>query len=214
MKKELNTEVDNVIEDIHTKSATLNFELIKNLDTQETEEMLQILLDNYDLDEVYRESFVGLSYMVTNALKELVINGLEFKNTNVYRVSMLLDENLTKQLIDPVNSLINHHTKGNTQNTTDDRLIALLTAYKCLELEDEVKRLTLTKEQYTNWLSTDVQRITTKQFEVLYGINLRKQAQLRSRIQNPLPSYKDKELGNKHLYDKAEVDVWLSNYKR
>lgn len=62
-----------------------------------------------------------------------------------------------------------------------------LTAYKCLELEDEVKRLTLTGEQYNNWLETNLVKITIKQFEVLYGVNKRKQSDLRSTRHDLLP---------------------------
>ena len=84
---------------------------------------------------------------------------------------------------------------------------------KILKLQDKNKRLTLTDEQYKTWLDTDVAHINTEQFAVLYGFNKRKQTELRSRIQDPLPSFQIDGKGQ-HYYNKIEVDKWLSNHKR
>lgn len=82
-----------------------------------------------------------------------------------------------------------------------------------LELEDKNKRLTLTDEQYKTWLETDIFYINTEQFEILYGINKRKQAELRSYRKDFLPSFQIDGKG-KHYYNKKEVENWLSNHKR
>ncbi len=203
--------IEQVIEDIHSKSTTLNFELIKDFstDSEDLEEILEVLLSNYDLSEVYRDSFIGLSFMVTNALKDLVLNSLEYKNTNVYKVSMQLDEQLTKHITEPVNSLIEYHLSKNKE----DKLMALITAFKCLDLEDEIKKITLTGKQYKTWLESNIQMINTEQFEILYGMSLRKQAELRSFRKDPLPSYQIDGKG-KHYYNRIDVDNWLDNYKR
>lgn len=84
---------------------------------------------------------------------------------------------------------------------------------KLEKLQDDIKKVELTEEQYKTWLETDIFYITTEQFEILYGMNKQKQASLRSHIRDPLPSFQVHGKG-KHYYNKLEVDKWLSNYKR
>lgn len=84
---------------------------------------------------------------------------------------------------------------------------------KILKLEDKNKKLTLTDEQYKTWLETDVALINPKQFEILYGINIRNQTKLRSHIKDPLPSFQLHGKGT-HYYDRKKIENWLDNYKR
>lgn len=213
MKKQIQDDINTVIEEVHTKDTTLSIDLIKSFTStsEELEELLETIFKTYKFDEneVNRDNFIGLSYMVTNALKELVLSNKEYKSTYVYKMSLVLDEALTKQITEPINSLIEYHLN----NDKEDKLFALITAIKCLELEDEVKRLTLTKEQYNTWLETDLIHINTEQFEVLFGMPLRKQTELRSFRQDPLPSFQIDGKG-KHYYNKEEVTKWLDNYRR
>lgn len=108
----------------------------------------------------------------------------------------------------PINELFNFHLNNHDKN----KFKTLLVLYKCLELENENKSLTLTKEQYETWLeSEENQYITTKQFEILYGLSARQQKGLRSKIEDPLPHFKFTENSN-ILYIRIDVEKWLENY--
>lgn len=108
-----------------------------------------------------------------------------------------------------INNLLEHHTKYKDRNSTDTFLVL----FRCIELEDENKKLTLTDEQYKTWLeSKETQYITTKQFEILYGLSSRQQKGLRTKINDPLPCVKLLENSN-ILYNRYEVEKWLENYQ-
>ena len=108
-----------------------------------------------------------------------------------------------------INNLLEHHTKYKDKNSTDTFLVL----FRCIELEDENKKLTLTDEQYKTWLeSKETQYITTKQFEILYGLSSRQQKGLRTKINDPLPCVKLLENSN-ILYNRYEVEKWLDNYQ-
>ena len=108
-----------------------------------------------------------------------------------------------------INNLLEYHTKYKDKNSTDTFLVL----FRCIELEDENKKLTLTDEQYKTWLeSKETQYITTKQFEILYGLSSRQQKGLRTKINDPLPCVKLLENSN-ILYNRYEVEKWLENYQ-
>ena len=125
-----------------------------------------------------------------------------------------------KKIQDTINSVYNMNIEELSDGQIQEMMRSLNSLdmtvkqrMQILEVEDKNKRLTLTDEQYKTWLETDIKHINTEQFEILYGINKRKQAELRSFRQDFLPSFQIDGKG-KHYYNKLEVDKWLSNYKR
>lgn len=122
---------------------------------------------------------------------------------------MAVDEKLTKQITETLDSLIEHSINNNAEEKT----MALIVCFKYIDLENENKKLTLTDKKYRAWLGSDITHINTEQFEILYGMTQRKQAQLRSHIKDCMPSFQIYGKG-KHYYNKQEVAKWLENYKR
>lgn len=107
-----------------------------------------------------------------------------------------------------LNSILKHHINHKTRFSTD----ILIIIYRYIELEDENKKLTLTDKQYKTWLESNYsQYITTKQFEILYGLTATQQKGLRTRLNDSLPYIKLFDNSN-ILYDRNEVEKWLENY--
>lgn len=108
-----------------------------------------------------------------------------------------------------MNNLLIHYSENH--NEYSSQILLLIFSY--LAIEDENKRLTLTKEQYDTWLKTNKQFLTTRQFEIIYGLSPRQQKEQRQKINDPLPSFK---LGdNKNiLYDRNICDKWFENYRK
>lgn len=108
----------------------------------------------------------------------------------------------------PPNKLIDYHLK----KVNPSEIETYLLIYSYIELEDENKKLKLTDKQYKNWLETSSnQYITTKQFEILYGLSSRQQKSLRNKINDELPSFKLTDTSN-ILYNRLDVEKWLENY--
>ena len=118
-----------------------------------------------------------------------------------------VNKKLIDEVLHPVDALIEYHVNSNHP----DKVIALRTALKYLELEDKDKVSTLTDEQYKQYLETGIIHITTKQFTSLYNMTADKQKRLRGRRNDKLPHY---SINNKILYRKEEVDEWIENYKK
>ena len=216
MQNKLNAHIKNTLLDKHKQEPNLDervkeeLRLIDDGTEDSIEEVIEYMYEQYNIgDNFNRAEFTEMSLDITKILMKKIQNNLPYKDTAVYKFSLILDEELTKQIVEPINSLIDYHINKNEPT----KLIALMTAFKCLDLEDEVKKLTLTDEQYKTWLETDITHINTKQFEILFGITERKQAELRSWQKDHLPSFQIDGKG-KHYYNKLEVMNWLDNYKR
>ncbi len=178
----------------------------------------ELIIEHYDINTLSKKELADITLQTIILLfkrieevlkKEEVTKDLLDEDSEIHKLTKLINEDFTNEIINPVDSLIDYHINKNEPT----KLIALMTAFKCLDLEDEVKKLTLTGKQYKTWLETDLQHINTEQFEVLFSMPLRKQAELRSFRHDPLPSFQIDGKG-KHYYNKQEVTNWLSNYKR
>lgn len=119
------------------------------------------------------------------------------------KIKGLLDIGITLEKLYAYN--INNHTETST--------LTLYLIVQYIELEDENKRLTLTKDQYDTWLKTDKQFINTNNFEIIYGLSPAQQKRQRNKINDPLPYIKLSDTSNV-LYKRDEVDKWFENYKR
>jgi len=150
-------------------------------------------------------TFNGNDYIVDN---ESVLTDKELAEISVY-------ENVDNEMIE-FNSSARDILLSEVLNDSDysDRKLLLVILFNNIFLEDENKSLTLTDKQYKEWLNTNNQQyITSKQFEVLFGLTSRQQKQLRSRLHDRLPSYQVGENTN-ILYDRSVVSKWLENYKK
>lgn len=210
MKKDIKNELENNLKNLHTLSEEQY--TFTETEVLEIEEVLREAKKNGEdltvlANEIKEKSQV--SFIFHKILQNKVLENKKYKNTPIYELCQLIDKELTKAITEPVSSLIEFHKDKNRE----DKTIALMTAFRCLDLEDENKKLTLTDEQYRTWLDTDIFHINTKQFAILYNISEKKQAELRSHRQDHLPSFQIDGKG-RHYYNKKEVDNWLENYKR
>lgn len=163
----------------------------------------------YGILDVIAEKDKEFTYSFFQLLQTGILNNKDIKNSLIYEFCLNIDEKLTNQITKPLDSLIEH----SINNESEEKTMTLIVCFKCIDLENENKKLTLTDEQYKTWLETDITHINTEQFETLYGISQRKQKDLRSHLKDPLPSFQLHGKG-KHCYNKMEVEKWLENYKR
>lgn len=215
-KQDITAALLETIEDSHDFSDSIVKYFIQNGTMRE--KALRLLQEDTDItqlskDELNREVDEYIE-VLSDRLKEILLNKEEAvqlfdTKSDLHKYTQLANENLVEDIKDPVRSLINYHINSNHP----DKLQALLTAFNYIDMEDENKRLTLTEEQYSTWLNSNPTKINSKQFEILYGINKRKQQELRSHLNDPLPSYQLQENGS-HYYDRETVEKWLDNYKR
>lgn len=134
---------------------------------------------------------------------------------NIHRRNQIRSKKYEETSIDDIdtkkslNELLEYHLGHNDKNKTNSLIVIL----SYIEIEDENKKLTLTDQQYHTWLETSNtnQYITTKQFEILYGLSSRQQKGLRSKISDHLPFFKLSENANV-LYNRLEVENWFENY--
>lgn len=121
---------------------------------------------------------------------------------------VLLD---THDIETSIDRLYKHFTSNLSDKFASDVLFLI---YEYLNILDENKSLTLTDEQYRTWLnSNNVQYITTKQFQVLFGLTARQQKEQRIKLHDPLPYTQLGESTN-ILYNRLEVQKWFENYKK
>ncbi|WP_324172278.1 hypothetical protein [Sulfurimonas sp.] len=208
MKKDIKNELENNLKNLHNLSNEQY--TFTESEVKELEEVLkEAKKKGEDLsiiaDEVKEKSQV--SFIFHKMLQNLVLENKDYKKSPIYELCNIIDKELSKAITEPVTSLIEYHIN----NDKEDKTIALMTAFKCLDLEDENKRLTLTDEQYKTWLEIDLIHINTRQFEILYGVTPKQQTAWRSTLKDFLPSI---EVNKRHFYNKKEVEDWLVNYKR
>lgn len=153
MKPKIQSDIQNSIEyaskeEINSIDSLLNgvIEKIKELDKNNVIE--------FDDDETKKLTELATQYHDTQlnrvkSIKNIDLNNIDYSNS--------------------INNLLEQHTKFQDRFSTD----TLIVVYRCIELEDENKKLTLTDEQYRAWLETSNlnQYITTKQFSILYGLS-------------------------------------------
>ena len=195
MKQKIQSDIKNSIEyagkeEINSIDSLLNgvIEKIKELDKNNVIE--------FDNDETQKLTELATQYHDTQlkrvkSIKNIDLNNIDYSNS--------------------INNLLEQHTKFQDRFSTD----TLIVVYRCIELEDENKKLTLTDEQYRAWLETSNlnQYITTKQFSILYGLSANQHKSLRQRLNDPLPCYKPSENSN-ILYNRLEVEKWFENFKQ
>lgn len=194
MHKKVELEILNSIENDKQSKIIPTDELVNNTIEMMKEFNIDGIIDFNDEQETIK--LINLAKQNQDKQTERIKSANEFNFDNIdYNKSM--------------NNLLEYHTKYKDKNSTD----TLLIVFRFIELEDENKKLTLTDEQYKTWLeSKETQYITTKQFEILYGLSSRQQKGLRTKINDPLPCVKLLENSN-ILYNRYEVEKWLENYQ-
>lgn len=194
MHKKIELEILNSIENDKQSKIIPTDELVNKTIEMMKEFNIDGIIDFNDEQETIK--LINLAKQNQDKQTEIIKSAYEFDFDNIdYNKSM--------------NNLLEYHTKYKDKNSTD----TLLIVFRFIELEDENKKLTLTDEQYKTWLeSKETQYITTKQFEILYGLSPRQQKGLRTKINDPLPCIKLSENSNV-LYNRYEVEKWLENYQ-
>lgn len=193
MKSKIKSEILNSIE-------TTNNEQLNSVDTLLNGVIEKIqALDKHNVMEINDEETKKLTELAT-----------QYHETQLQRVKSIKNIDLDNiNYSNSVNTLLEQHTKYKNRFSTD----TLLVLYRYIELEDENKKLTLTDEQYQAWLETSNlnQYITTKQFNILYGLSPTQQKSLRQRLNDPLPYYKLSDKAN-ILYSRIEIEKWFENF--
>ena len=167
MKKDIKIELEDSLKNLHnlsdeqydfTDSEVSELEALIREGKKNGENLL-------DIQQEVKEKSTA-SFIFHKILQKLVLENKDYKKSPIYELCNIIDNKLTIALTDPVSSLIEFH-RG---KDSPDKTIALMTAFRCLDLEDENKKLTLTDEQYKTWLETDIFHINTKQFFILFNI--------------------------------------------